>query len=68
MMLATKLLRELARLFVDDGALALAILGVVLLASLVALFAPRLPVAAGSILLFGCAVALFLNVMNAARR
>ena len=60
-------LRELAGLFVDDGALALAIIGIVVLASIAATAMPEVPMA-GAILLLGCLGALFVNVMQAARR
>ena len=42
------LLRELAGLFVDDGALALAILAVVGLAGMAAVLMPNTPLAAGT--------------------
>jgi hypothetical protein len=46
--------RELLGLFVDDGQLALKILGVVILAAISATLVPDIPFAAGAILLFGC--------------
>ncbi|MCK1634830.1 hypothetical protein [Bradyrhizobium sp. 162] len=52
------LLRELAGLFVDDGALALATLAVVSLAGTLAVLMPDTPLAAGAVLLFGCLAAL----------
>lgn len=52
------LLRELAGLFVDDGALAFAILAVVSLAGTLAVLMPDTPLAAGAVLLFGCLAAL----------
>jgi len=61
-------LHELFGLFFDDGWLAPAILGVVLLAAAVAAFAPGLPLAAGGVLLFGCLGVLFGNVVAKARR
>jgi hypothetical protein len=61
-------LRELIGLFVDDGALALAIVAIVLLAALVAALMPQLTWAAGAILLLGCLGALLLNVVRAGRR
>jgi len=62
-------LHELSGLFFDDGWLAPAILGVVLLAAAaVAAFAPGLPLAAGGVLLFGCLGVLFGNVVATARR
>jgi hypothetical protein len=61
-------LRELAGLFVEDGSLVLAILGVVVLAALVATLAPGMALAAGAILLFGCLGVLLVNAIRAARR
>ena len=62
------LFRQLAGLFVDDGSLALAILGVVVLAALLAFLIPSLSAVAGAILLFGCLGALLANVLRAAQR
>ncbi|MGY4474549.1 hypothetical protein [Bradyrhizobium sp. USDA 3364] len=62
------LLRELARLFVDDGALALAILAVVGLSGMVAVLMPNVPLAAGAVLLFGCLAALVSSVARSGRR
>jgi hypothetical protein len=59
--------RELAGLFVDDGSLALAILGIIALAALLARLLPDQPLVAGAILLFGCLGALIANVTRAAR-
>ena len=56
------MLRELVGLFVDDGALALTIIAVVGLAGMVAIWLPDVPLAAGSILLFGCLGALLSSV------
>ena len=64
----TSLLRELAGLFVDDGALALAIIAVVVLAGMAATLIPQLPLAAGAILLFGCLAALVSSVAETSRR
>jgi uncharacterized membrane protein YdjX (TVP38/TMEM64 family) len=64
----TILLRELAGLFVDDGALALAIIAVVVVAAVVAMLIPQVPLAAGAILLFGCLAALLVSVARAGRR
>jgi uncharacterized membrane protein YdjX (TVP38/TMEM64 family) len=64
----TSILREVAGLFVDDGSLALAILGVVALAAVVAALMPGAPLTAGAVLLFGCLAVLVENVMRAARR
>jgi 2-keto-4-pentenoate hydratase len=58
--------RELAGLFVDDGALALAILAVVALAGVMAMLG--LPLAAGAILLFGCLGVLLANTVSVGRR
>ncbi len=54
----------LVGLFVDDGWLALAIIGVVAVTALVAALAPHGPVAAGVVLLVGCLGVLFGNVMR----
>ncbi len=61
-------LRELTGLFVDDGALALAILAVVIFAGILATLLPEFPLAAGAILLFGCLGVLLANVTRSARR
>jgi len=61
-------LRELAGLFVDDGALALSIVAVVIFAGIVAVLAPAAPLASSGILLFGCLGVLFANVMRVGRR
>jgi len=68
MTVLTNALRELAGLFVDDGALALAIVVIVVLAGIVAAMMPGVPLVAGAILLLGCLVVLVLNVARAARR
>ena len=60
--------RELTGLFVDDGALALAILAVVIFAGILATLLPEFPLAAGAILLFGCLGVLLANVTRAAQR
>ena len=62
------ILKELAALFVDDGALALAILGIILLAAVLAMLMPSVPLAAGAVLLFGCLGVLLVNVTRAAQR
>jgi hypothetical protein len=61
-------LRELIGLFVDDGSLALMILGVVILAGISASLMPDLQLATGAILLFGCLGLLVANVARTARR
>ena len=58
------LLRQLAGLFVDDGWLAFAILCIVALAAVLALLTPRLSLAAGAVLLFGCLGVLLINVIS----
>ena len=65
MTVLTNVLRELAGLFVDDGALALVIIAVVVLASVVAILLPEVPLVAGGILLFGCLAALLSSVARA---
>jgi hypothetical protein len=61
-------LRELTGLFVDDGALALEIVAVVVLAAISASLIPDVPLAAGGTLLLGCLGVLFANVARARRR
>jgi hypothetical protein len=62
------IIRELIGLFVDDGALALAIVAVVIVAGLVTLLAPAAAWASGGVLLLGCLAVLLINVMTAKRR
>ena len=62
-----RLLRHLVGLFVDDGSLALAILGVVALAALLAFLMPPAALVAGAILLFGCLGVLLANILRAAQ-
>ena len=62
------LVASLAGLFVEDGALALAILGVVAAAGICAAWIPAAGPASGALLLFGCLAVLLLNVMRAGRR
>jgi uncharacterized membrane protein YdjX (TVP38/TMEM64 family) len=61
------LLRQLAGLFVDDGWLAFAIVCIVVLTAVLALLMPRLSLAAGAVLLFGCLGVLLVNVISAAQ-
>jgi hypothetical protein len=58
----TNVLRELAGLFVDDGALAFTIIAIVVLAGMLAMLMPDVPLAAGAILLFGSLTALLSSV------
>jgi hypothetical protein len=60
-------IRELIGLFVDDGALSIAILGVVAFAALVAAAVPGMPLAAGAILVLGCPGVLLINILRASR-
>ena len=60
-------IQELIGLFVDDGALAIAILGVVAFAALVAAAVPGVPLAAGAILVLGCPGVLLINILRASR-
>jgi hypothetical protein len=64
---AGDILRELLGLFVDDGALALALVAVVVAAAIVATIVPY-PLAAGLVLLVGCLAVLIGNVLAAGRR
>ena len=59
---------ELLGLFVDDGALALAILAVVIAAAISAALAPDEPLVTGAILLLGCFGVLAISVARATRR
>jgi hypothetical protein len=59
---------ELIGLFVDDGALAVEILAVVILAAVAAALAPDQPLVTGTILLLGCLAVLSISVAKAARR
>jgi len=68
MIALTSLLRELINLFVDDGALALAIVAVVASAAILARLIPEVPLAAGAVLLFGCLGVLLANTLRAGRR
>jgi hypothetical protein len=61
-------LRELLGLFVDDGALALEIVAVVIVGAISAALIPGVPLVTGIILLFGCLGVLMANVARAARR
>ena len=60
-------LRELIGLFVDDGALALEICGIVALSALLATALPKTLLVAGTVLALGCPVVLALNTLRAAR-
>ncbi len=60
--------RMLVGMFVDDGALALAIVGIVLLSWIFAVLMPELPLASGAMLLVGSLGVLFASVMRAVRR
>jgi hypothetical protein len=57
--------QELIGLFVEDGALALAIVAVVVLAGISARLLPLVTEATGAILLAGCLGVLVVNVMKA---
>lgn len=61
-------LKELTGLFVEDGALALAVVAIVAIAGVSAALFPAAPAAAGAILLLGCLGVLFANVMTARKR
>jgi hypothetical protein len=60
-------LRELAGLFVEDGALALAIVAIVVFAGIIAALAPAESWSSGAILLVGCLGVLVANVLTAKR-
>jgi hypothetical protein len=62
------LLAELLGLFVEDGALALAIAAIVVVAGMAAALLPHGSLATGAILLFGCLGVLLVNAMKAQKR
>jgi hypothetical protein len=68
MSLFTIALGELIGLFIDDGWLAAAILGVVAFAAIIASLIPGGTLAAGAILLCGLLAVLLVNTVTAARR
>ena len=65
MSLLVGVFQELVGLFVDDGALALAIVAVVIVAGIFAVLIPAAPLVSGAILLFGCLGVLFVNATRA---
>ena len=65
MTVLTNALRELAGLFIDDGALALVIIAIVVLSGVVATLLPEVPLVAGGTLLFGCLAGLLSSVARA---
>jgi hypothetical protein len=67
MKILINVLHELAGLFVEDRALALGILFVVMVATISTVLIPNIAWVNGAILLFGCLVVLLLNVMKARR-
>jgi hypothetical protein len=67
MITLANMLRELAGLFVDDGALALAIIAVVGFAGMVVTLMPQASLAAGAVLLLGCLGVLFSSAVIAGR-
>ena len=62
-----QIMREVAGLFVDDGALALALVAVIAAAIVAAAFMPG-TLAAGAVLVVGCLGVLIVNVVMTARR
>jgi hypothetical protein len=60
--------RELLGLFVDDGAFALEILAVVMLAAVSAALVPDVPLVTGGVLFLGCLGVLLASIATAARR
>jgi hypothetical protein len=65
---AKAIVRELLALFVDDGALALGILAVVLAAGVLCALVPTASPPGGALLLFGSLAVLAVNVARAGRR
>jgi hypothetical protein len=68
MKMLTCALRGALAFFVDDGALALGLVVVVVLAALCAALIPENHLAAGAILLAGCLAVLFVNTVGTTRR
>jgi hypothetical protein len=66
MTMRATIFRTLLGLFVDDGALALAIIVVVLLSGIFAALFPDWLLASGAFLLFGSLIVLLANVMKSA--
>jgi hypothetical protein len=60
--------RELLGLFVDDGAFALEILAVIVLAAVSAALVPGVPLVTGGVLFLGCLGVLLTSIATAARR
>jgi uncharacterized membrane protein YdjX (TVP38/TMEM64 family) len=58
-------LRELLKLFVDDGTLAASLVAVIILAEVAVLLMPDMPMTPGAILLFGSLAALFFSIGRA---
>ena len=67
MTMLTTVFRMLVGLFVDDGALALSIIAIVVVSWTLSTLMPDMPLGAGAVLLIGCLGALFANVMKAAQ-
>jgi hypothetical protein len=63
----SQVLREVIGLFIDDGALAISIIAVVIAAAIVAALMPG-TLAAGCTLVLGCVGVLVANVLSAAQR
>jgi hypothetical protein len=63
-----EMIRELIGLFIDDGALALALIGTIAMSALIALVMPGGTGLAGIVLVAGSLGTLVLNVLSAARR
>ena len=68
MNMLTAVVRELFGLFVDDGALAVGVCAVVLLAALSMVLIPDRPLATGAILLLGCLGVLVADLVAAVGR
>lgn len=59
--------RELLKLFVDDGALAASLVAVVILAEVMMLLIPDMPMASGTMWLLGSLIALLSSIIRADR-
>ena len=58
-------LHTLIGLFVDDGSLALQVVGIVVLAKILAILFPSIPLVIGSVLLIGCLGVLLVSAARA---
>jgi len=68
MSMLASMARQVVGLFIDDGSLALSILGVIAMSAAIGVLMPGAQLLAGGVLLVGCLAALVINTSRAARR